>query len=113
MSYSQLLDLDTLVAVKKAAPTVTNVPFDVACHVVRAMAEYTKTTSPHIDQNSQIYWQASVKEVTALVAKGAYTFPQVGRALKSMGIESWRKMDGFYVAWSLTQLEILQKHFKT
>ena len=113
MSYSQLLDLDTLVAVKKAAPTVTNVPFDMACFVVRAMSEFSKATKANIDQNSQLYWQARVKDLREFANLDVeISLNGFGRALKAMGLESWRKMDGFHVAWSLAQLEILQKHFK-
>lgn len=113
MSFSELLDLDTLVKVKKAAPTVTVVPFDIACLVVRTMTEYAKTVKANIDQNSQLYWQVRVKDLHEF---GKFdeeiSLNSVGRALKAMGLESWRKMDGFHVAWSMAQLDILHKHFK-
>ena len=113
MSYSQLIDLDMLVQVKKAAPSVTNVPFDIACHVVRAMGEFSKATKANIDKNSQLYWQTRVKDLREFSnLEIEISLTSFGRALKAMGLESWRKMDGFHVAWSLAQLEILQKHFK-
>lgn len=110
---SQLLDLDTFVQVKKAAPKVTTVPFNIACYVVRAMAEISKSRTAHIDSSSQLYWQVRVKEIFETGKFGdEVSINHVGRALKALGLESWRKMDGYYAAWSLSQLEILQKHFK-
>ena len=113
MSFSELLDLDTLVEMKKAAPQVTTVPFDIACWVVRAMNEFSKNNKANIDQNSLLYWQARVKDLHDLgKVDDGISLTQIGRALKAMGLESWRKMDGFHVAWSQAQLDILMKHFK-
>lgn len=114
MTYSDLMDLDTLVAVKKAAPQVTTVPFDVACWVVRGMADFSRTNKASIDQHGQMYWQSTVKALHEASHFGEdVSLNQVGRALKAMGIDSWRKMDGFHVAWSSAQLDILKRHFKT
>jgi hypothetical protein len=113
MSYSDLMDLETLVLVKRAAPQVTVVPFDVACWVVRGMAEFSAANKASVDQNGQMYWQSTVKALHAAIHVGEeVSLGRVGRALKAMGIDSWRKMDGFHIAWSSAQLEILKKYFK-
>lgn len=113
MPYANLLDLDTFVQVKKAAPAVTTVPFDIACFVVRAMDEFARNTRASIDQGGHLYWQTRVKAIHEAGKLGdEISLGQMGRALKAMGLESWRKMDGFHVAWSLEQLDILKRHFK-
>ena len=113
MSRADLLDLDTLVAVKKAAPQVTVVAFDLACWVVRGMNEFSKLNKASIDQNGCLYWQGTVQELHAACHfEFEVSFNQVGRACREMGLESWRKADGYHVAWSSTQLEILKKYFK-
>lgn len=113
MALSDLLDLDTFVKVKKASPAVTIIPFDLGCLVVRAMVDYSKTIQPSIDPFSALYWQITLKELTLFVEHpDLISCNQVGRALKAMGLETWRKANGFHVAFSAAQLEILKAYFK-
>ncbi len=110
---ADLLDLDTLVQVKKAAPQVTVVPFDLACWVVRGMDAFTKENKGSIDQYGKVYWESKVSLLHPYCHFDCeVSFQKLGRACKGMGLESWRKMDGFHVAWSLEQLDILKKYFK-
>ncbi len=110
---SDLLDFDTLIAVKKAAPQVTVVPYDLACWVVRGMVEISKLNKASLDQNGNMYWQGTVQEVhTACHFDFEVSFMRVGKACREMGLVSWRRADGYHVAWSSTQLEILKRYFK-
>lgn len=110
----ELLDLDTLVKVKKAAPKVTVVPFDVAAAIAAGMYEFSKQEKCRFDVDSHVYWTTTVKTLSEYCHFGVdVTLGQIGRALKAMGIESWRKTDGFHIAWSQGQLDILMQHFKT
>ena len=110
---NELLDLDTLVKVRKAAPQVTVVPFDLACWVVRGMARFSKENRASVDPQGQIYWTTTVKSLHGFCQIDVEaTLGTLGRTLKAMGLESWRKTDGFHIAWSQAQLEILQGHFK-
>lgn len=109
----ELLDFDTLVEVKKAAPQVTVVPFDLACWVVRGMVEFSGENKASVDRQGQIYWTTTVKSLHEFCQFDfEVSLNTVGRTLKAMGLESWRKMDGFHIAWSQAQLEILKSHFK-
>lgn len=109
----ELLDLEVLVEMKKAAPRVMVVPFDIASLVVRAMVDYAKDEKGNIDQDGKLYWQLRVKELHETGKLGdLVSLNQLGRTLKALGLESWRKMDGFHVAWSHEQLNILKVHFK-
>lgn len=113
MAYSDLLDLDTLSEIRKAAPKVTNVSFNIARDVTLAMDEHSKKTKANLDREDKMYWQTRIKD---LHNDGKFdetiTLNQIGRALKAMGMQSWRKNDGFHVAWSSEQLEILKAYFK-
>lgn len=109
----ELLDLDTFVQVKKAAPYVTVVPFDMACWIVRGMDCFSRENRASVDQFGQLYWQTTVKTLAEHCKFDAeITLGLVGRTLKAMGLVSWRKMDGFHIAWSLSQMDILKKYFK-
>lgn len=110
---TELMDLDTLVSVRKAAAQVTVVPFDLACWVVRGMVAISQAKKASLDQHGAMYWTASIKELhEASHFDVEISLAQVGRTLKAMGIDGWRKTDGFHTAWSSAQLEILKKHFK-
>jgi hypothetical protein len=104
----ELLDLDTFVAVKKAAPKVTVMPFDVAAVVVEGLDRYASAEQANKDENGHVYWMPTVKDIAGLVS---LTPAQIGRAVKQMGLESWRKMDGYHFAFSSEQLDILKHHF--
>lgn len=104
----ELLDFDTFVEVRKAAPKVTVMPFDVAAVVVEGMDRYSNVEEAHKDENGHVYWMPTVKDIAGLVS---LTPAQIGRAVKQMGLESWRKMDGYHFAFSAAQLDILKCHF--
>lgn len=77
------------------------------------MALFAKDHDPNIDENGHVYWETRVKALYEIGTFGdEVSINHVGRALKAMGLESWRKMDGYHVAFSIVQLEILSKHFK-
>ncbi len=114
MSYqADLLDLDTLIAMKVSAPKVTQVPFDRAQASVEALVKFSAMNVPYEDFDGQRYWKAFLKEL--LIVAG---FPEnvismhLGRAYRQMGLTSWRELEGYRVAWSETQLMILKKYFK-
>ena len=114
MPYStDLLDLDTLIAMKISAPKVTQVPFDRAQASVQALVKFSAANEPYEDFDGQRYWKAQLKELLKVK-----DFPEdvmclhLGRAYRQMGLSGWREMDGYHIAWSETQLEILKKYFK-
>ncbi len=110
---NELLDLETLVKVKRAAPQVTVVPFDLACWVVRGMAKFSEENKGTVDPQGQVYWTTTVKSLHEYCRFDfEVSLNTLGRTLKALGLESWRKMDGFHIAWSWAQFEILRSHFK-
>lgn len=112
-TFSELIDFDTLVAVRKQAPQVTAIPFDAARLVVRALDEFSRNNNAHQDADGRKYWQAALKEVhEAGQLREDFAMRSVGTSCREIGLTVWRKMDGFYVAWGEKQLEILKKYFK-
>lgn len=111
---SDLLDLDTFIALKRAAPNATPIPFDRAQLAVQSLAKFSKSNQPHKDQHGVKYWTAYLKELTGLAGLevGQVSSNLFGRAYRRMGLESSRVMDGGLVSWSETQLKILKKYFK-
>ncbi len=112
-TFTELMDIDTLVAVRKQAPQITAVPFDAARLVVRALDDYSRLNQAHEDADGKKYWQASLKDVHAAGhLRDDFAMKSVGTSCREIGLTVWRKMDGFYVAWSDEQLKLLKKHFK-
>jgi hypothetical protein len=115
MAIFNLLDLETMYAIKKAAPQITSVAFDLAGWVVCGLDALSKVEKLSMDLNKTGYWQATVKDIHKACRFDEamnVSLNLVGRALKEMGLESWRKGDGFHVAWSENQLAILKNYFK-
>lgn len=110
---NNLLELDVLVEMKKAAPVVTAVPFDVAKAVVGTLDRFAEQNDANTDQYGATYWQTTVKALHKMgpFDPGTISLNIVGRTLRQLGLESWRKADGFHVAWSQKQLDILKRYF--
>jgi hypothetical protein len=110
---TDLLSLEMLVELRKAAPQVTQVPWDAARMVVQGMRELSLGQEAHKDFNGRQYWAATLKEIHAAGRlPEATTMALVGKACRSMGLSLWREMDGYHAAWSDGQLSILAGYFK-
>lgn len=112
---SELFDARTQMALREAAPQVTSVPWDLARKVVKGLEAHGDKTAAHKDPNGKIYWEASLKEIRDAGEIGddlAVSNISIGRACKVMGLTGWRESNGFHVAWSKDQLDILKKYFK-
>lgn len=108
-----LLSLDVLVEMKKAAPKVTAVPFDLARVVVSELQVFADSEKPSTDENEVSYWQVRVRDLHTfcMFNENEISLNLLGRTLKAMGLETWHKMNGSHVAWSQAQLDILKRHF--
>lgn len=111
-AFSELVSLETLVELKKAAPQVTQVPWDVARMVVQGLRELSVRASAHKDVNGLVYWEATLKDVHAAGRLPEQTSMNLtGKACRSMGLTLWREGDGYHAAWSEAQLSILTRYF--
>jgi hypothetical protein len=111
MDYSDLLDVDTWAQVKKLAPKVTEVPYDVAVLAVEILEQYMSNETVHTDLNGKKFFEASLKKLIEM-SQFEYAPAYLGRALRSMGLTLFRKADGYHAAWSAEQFEILKKYLK-
>lgn len=112
---TELFDPKTQMELRQAAPQVTNVPWDLARKVVKGLEAHGEKTTPHKDPSGKIYWEASLKEIREAGEIGSeetLSNNRIGRACKIMGLTGWRETDGYHVAWSKDQLDILKKYFK-
>lgn len=107
---NEILDLDTLMAVKKASPKVTGVSYGHTKAVFETILKITREPRPGMDDgNGQTYWESTVKEICV---KSGVEIKLIGRACREMGLTMWRRGEGYHVAWSSQQLSILISFFK-
>ena len=116
----ELIDLETLIEMRKAAPKVTRVPFDYAQLAVNALERTSAIYEPYRDREGKAYWDKSLKNLVSVAGitnknstdKAIANYSKMfGTAYRMMGLIEWRKTDGYRVAWSEAQLKILKKHF--
>lgn len=111
-TLNDLLDLDTFVEVRKAAPEVTFVSFDIARQMLEGIGKMSAETHPFTDHNDRKYWQASIKDLHRIGGfPETLSLRKTGSICKSLGLISWRKNDGYHIAWSEQQLSILKGYF--
>ena len=108
MIGKNLLDIETLVKIKKAAQEVTPVPFGMAAGIVKEMENVSSEKAAFEDQTGMSYWTSTLK---ALATATNLQPKEVGTICREIGLELWREGDGCHVAWSEPQIEILKKHF--
>lgn len=106
----ELIDLRTLAEIEDAAPVVTAVSVRGAAMVTRALDMYADEHDAEADINGQTYWIAKYDDLVKKIGSTSIDEVVLGRIVKAMGLERVRKGDGFYVAWSVTQVLILKKH---
>lgn len=112
-STTELVDLKTLMALREAAPQVMLVPWDTARLVIKGLIELSAQGAQHEDPTGKKYWQATLKQVHAAGKVSAEaSMGSVGKVCRNSGLTLWREGDGYHVAWSKEQLEILKKYFK-
>ena len=105
-----LLDYRTLAEIQEAAPSVSSVSLEMARLALRVMTLRSEQSAPKTDVRGVRYWQASLKELHALAEMGeSLKLKAIGRTVRAMGLEVWRQFDGYHVAWSEAQLEILKR----
>jgi hypothetical protein len=111
-AFSELVDLETQVLLKKAAPQVMQVPWDTAQMVVRGLQFLSLKQHAHKDAHERVYWEETLKNVSRAGKLPEETSMMlVGKICRSMGLTLWREADGYHAAWSEAQLTILKKYF--
>lgn len=112
MNGDGLIDLETLMELRQAAPHVTQVPFDLARAAVAVMTFFGGTHTPNEDAEGKVYWDTPLKTLAMSLDHGSVSGKRVGQVCREMGLTLWREGDGYHVAWSQAQLNILKRHFK-
>lgn len=109
--YSKLLDDRTLGEVIAAAPVERD---DVERAALRALKVLIQETGfpvgSRLVQDGPVYFYEMSIRTLAIQLDGVYSPKLVGQAVHELGLKSMRKRDGFYLAWTKRQIEILRNY---
>jgi hypothetical protein len=108
----EILSLEAVMALRESAPIVTVPSYEAARAMVKALAMYSAGNASQKDMKGITYWRCALAELLALIDMPAFTPHLAGGVCRSFQLTMKRENDGFYVAWSQTQLDILSKHVK-
>lgn len=112
-AMQDLIDLDTFVSLRKAAPKVSEMPWDAAKAVAQALCEFSGYEESHEDLDGRKYWEGSLKEIHEAGALGEkFPLMTVGKVCRLIGLVMFRRGDGYHAAWSEEQLAILRRYFE-
>lgn len=109
---ARILDMATLALLQEEAPKVTVPSYLGYQGVVRSLAMWASMHPANgTDVNGRIYWIAALHDLQPLIAMQSVTPKQVGNACRNFCLVMKREGDGYCVAWSEKQLDILRKAF--
>jgi hypothetical protein len=111
MYPTTLIDLETEFALRRAAPRIAvNSPFE-AKSIVEALIAHSLPERMHIGLDEEPYYLVLLADIQDDLPE-SLTPKRAGSLCRVLGLVLRRQKEGFAVAWSQTQLEILSGYFK-
>jgi len=108
---SKLIDFDTYVKLRAAAPKVTDTPEAEAKMVLQAVIDESIKENVLVGLDGALYYQNYLAQIKVRLPD-AISSNRVGAICRSMGFVLTRATDGYRVAWNLEQVKILHQHLK-
>lgn len=109
---NELIPLTLQAKLREAQPTVTVPSYETARQVLKAMNMYSAGNQAAKDENGKTYWYASIKDLLALVDSQVINNKSIGLACNAFQLARKRENNGWHVAWSQSQLDILNETIK-
>lgn len=117
MHANELIDLETLVEIKKVAPQVTETPPEEARLILAVletcfneMAEqHIGIAERHIGMDDRPYFEAWLSDIQEYLPK-ALTPKRTGLLCRAMGLTLYRQNKGMRIAWTQPQIVILRSY---
>jgi len=106
-----ILEMSITLELEKAAPRVTIPGHDVYLSIVKALGIWASSHKPQVDSLGITYWRASLADLLELTGIHDLASKVAGNICRNFCLVMKRENDGYYVAWSEKQLNILKKSF--
>lgn len=108
MHANELIELEVLVKIKKAAPQVTETPPREARIILAVLdGEAKNFASLQIGMDDKPYFEAWLSDVQAYLP-AALTPKRAGLLCRAMGLTLYRQNKGMRIAWTQDQIDILR-----
>jgi hypothetical protein len=111
MSTNTVVSLETMAKLRAARPVVTVPSYEAVQMVVKAIKMLSAGSSPERDVNGVQYWRVALADVVAVVNNPVMSAKLAGTCCRVCQLPMKRENDGFKVAWSQAQLDILTELF--
>lgn len=108
----EFLPLSVQAKLHDAQPAVTIPSYETAVAVVKAMNMFSAGNKSTKDEDGKVYWYASIKDLLALIGNDTISHKAIGQACSMFQLARKRENDGWHVAWSQAQLDILNQYVK-
>lgn len=108
----EFLPLSVQAKLQEARPAVTIPSYETAQAVLKAMNMFSAGNKATRDESGKAYWYASIKDLLSLTGNDVLTCKSVGQACSVFQLGRKRENDGWHVAWSQAQLDILNQYIK-
>lgn len=102
-----ILSLEVMSKLKDSAPSVTVPSYEAARAVLKALNMYAAGNKPRKDVRGVVYWHCGLDDLLGLIDVGDLTNKAVGTICRTFQLVMKRENDGFKVAFSQSQLDIL------
>ena len=112
MSSATVIPFETMAKLRAARPTVTIPSYEAVCLVVTAVKMLSAASPAEKDINGMAFWRVALADVTALINNPVMTPKMAGSVCRVLQLPMKRENDGYKVAWSQPQLDILKETFK-
>lgn len=108
----EFLPLSVQARLQEVRPAVTIPSYETAQAVLRAMNMFSAGNKATKDEGGKVYWYASIKQLVALIGNETISHKMIGQACSVFQLGRRRENDGWHVAWSQAQLDILNQYVK-
>jgi hypothetical protein len=108
MNAKELIDLETLVEIKKVAPQVTETPPKEARLILAVLdGDTSEFSTRHIGMDDRPYFEAWLSDIQEYLPE-ALTPKRAGLLCRAMGLTLFRQNKGMRIAWTQPQIDILR-----
>ena len=111
MSTNTVISFEVMAKLRSARPVVTVPSYEAVQMIVKAVKMLSAGSKPERDVNGVSFWRVSLSDVVAVVNNPVMTAKLAGSCCRVCQLPMKRENDGYKVAWSQEQLDILVSVF--
>ena len=112
MKIENILSLEIIAALRETAPVVTVPSYEFARITLKALNMYAAGNKPEKDAKGIVCWSTGFSGILSLMTEFSPSEKQLGTMLRAFQMTMKRENNGYHVAFSQKQLDILNANIK-